>query len=479
MSTFLRTSFGAHVAAGFFLLTGLQAQDLSELATATRDLRITLRDLDKRLSTLETLVKQQAREGKKQRSSKGTSAPTIRIDLAANLIAGQDAYRRGGLEESGHQYERAIELYTKAIGLDPGNELALLHRGASNLQIGRLDEALSDVNQSVAIQPNNAQAYAFRARVYAATKSFALALADFQEASQRDPGNVEYLLSQAAVEEQLGNFKRAAEIYELASKIKPDAAEIYVKRASALRQIDQGSLAAEQCSVAIRLKPTGAEGYACRSESYVRLGLLSQAVSDLNQAVRLEPTLPQVTSLLSVVRDTLAVNEALEKLSTTRNSKVAEVSPAPVQTGRDAPVSIARPSAEPVAPVPVKAPLAKNPETTVLDPADSRRLVREGRRNMEKGLFQSALTNLNKAIELDPSSALAYNTRGYAYLRTRQFDLAIRDFSKAIDLNSAYANAYWNRGAARRIGGDERGGREDMAKAGQLGYRLPAAPSAP
>jgi tetratricopeptide (TPR) repeat protein len=489
MSTLLRTTFGGIVAAGFLLTGALQGQDYSDVATATRELRQALRDLDQRLARLEDLVHQQAAKNKKQRSSKTTPVTTtIRIDPAADLMAGQDAYRRADLEEKAHQYEKAIELYTKAIGLDPGNELAFLHRGISNQQIGRLDQALADVDKSVAIQPNNAQAYAFRGTVHAATKSYDLALADLQEAFRRDPNNADYLLLQAGVEEQLGALKRAAEIYDWASKLKPDAAEIYIKRAGVLRQMNEGSQAAEQCGVAIRLRPTVAEGYACRSESYVRLGLLPQAISDLNEAVRLQPTLPKVTNLLTVVREMLAIDDTLAKVAAAQNAKNTEVARAPIQTILEAPRPIAPPHVpDPIAPAPiappptperntpvVSRPVVTNVMNTVPDPAASKRLVRESRRDIETGAFQNALATLNRAIQLDPSSALAYNTRGYVFLRTRQFDLAVGDFSKAINLNSAYANAYLNRGAARRYMGDTRGGREDINRAAQLGYPLPA-----
>lgn len=489
MSTLLRASLGTVVAAGCLLTSPLRSQDFSDVAAATCDLRQTLRDLDKRLAKLEELVNQEAARNKKQRSSKKAAVvTTIRIDPTANLLEGQDAYRRGDVEESGHQYEKAIELYSKAIGLDPGNELAFLHRAKANLQIGRLDEALADVNRSVAIQPNNAEAYAFRGTVYTAIKSYQLALTDLQEAFHRDPNNADYLMLQGGVDEQLGSLKKAAEMYEWASKLKPDSPEVYLKRANVLRQLNAGTEAAEQCAVAIRLNPNSAEGYACRSESYVRLGLLPQALADLNEAVRLQPTLPKVSNLLSVVRDMLSVNDTVAKFAGAQNAKATEIARAPIEPIHQAPPPILAPppAPQPVIPAtaatplvsraPIAAPAATNVMNTVPapDPAASRRLVRESRRSIETGSFQAALSTINHAIELDRTSALAYNTRGYVYLRLRQFDLAIRDFSKAIDLNSTYANAYMNRGAARRFTGDTRGGREDINKAAQLGYPVPA-----
>jgi Flp pilus assembly protein TadD len=106
-------------------------------------------------------------------------------------------------------------------------------------------------------------------------------------------------------------------------------------------------------------------------------------------------------------------------------------------------------------------------------------LLRLGRAYVQQGAFGDAIETLAKAAELDPKSALIFNTRGYAYLRTRDYEAAIRDFSMAISLNNAYANAYWNRGVARRLSKDEPGGKQDMQRAAQLGWASRVASAIP
>jgi tetratricopeptide (TPR) repeat protein len=60
-------------------------------------------------------------------------------------------------------------------------------------------------------------------------------------------------------------------------------------------------------------------------------------------------------------------------------------------------------------------------------------------------LYESAIEDCNKAIELDPNLAEAYNNRGLAYCALNQYEKAIEDFNKAIELNPNYAIAYNNR----------------------------------
>ena len=54
--------------------------------------------------------------------------------------------------------------------------------------------------------------------------------------------------------------------------------------------------------------------------------------------------------------------------------------------------------------------------------------------------YRGAIQDLNKAIELNPNNAKAYNLRGYAKLLLGQKDNGCLDFSKAGELG--YAEAY-------------------------------------
>jgi regulator of sirC expression with transglutaminase-like and TPR domain len=45
------------------------------------------------------------------------------------------------------------------------------------------------------------------------------------------------------------------------------------------------------------------------------------------------------------------------------------------------------------------------------------------------------LKDVNELIELEPKSALAYNTRGCIYLEQNHFELALSDFKKCIEID--------------------------------------------
>lgn len=62
--------------------------------------------------------------------------------------------------------------------------------------------------------------------------------------------------------------------------------------------------------------------------------------------------------------------------------------------------------------------------------------------NNFKGQFDLAVTDYNKAIELNPKDDVSYLNRGRAYLSKKSFDLALTDLDKSIEINPKEAMAY-------------------------------------
>jgi len=86
----------------------------------------------------------------------------------------------------------------------------------------------------------------------------------------------------------------------------------------------------------------------------------------------------------------------------------------------------------------------------------------------EKADYGRAVTDFDRAIEIDPTFAKSLNNRGAARLRAGEYDRAIEDFDRAIGLQPAYAGAYANRGQAWLKKGDYARAESDYAAATDL-----------
>jgi tetratricopeptide (TPR) repeat protein len=62
------------------------------------------------------------------------------------------------------------------------------------------------------------------------------------------------------------------------------------------------------------------------------------------------------------------------------------------------------------------------------------------------GQHDKAIEDCNKAIELAPNFAYAYNNRGYSYGELGQYDKAMEDINKSLELDANNEYAYTNRG---------------------------------
>ena len=84
---------------------------------------------------------------------------------------------------------------------------------------------------------------------------------------------------------------------------------------------------------------------------------------------------------------------------------------------------------------------------------------------LDKGKYDDAIADFDKAIALDPNDAAAYGNRGNAYYSKGEVDRAIADFDKVIALDPNDAIAYDNRGVAYEKKGDKEKAIADFRKA--------------
>lgn len=96
-----------------------------------------------------------------------------------------------------------------------------------------------------------------------------------------------------------------------------------------------------------------------------------------------------------------------------------------------------------------------------------------GRAYYDKGQYDLAIADFNRALELKPDYAKGYNSRGKAYSKKKLSALAVADFNKAIEHDPGYGEAYVNRGAQYVLTGEYGPAREDLDRAAKLAPDIP------
>lgn len=223
-------------------------------------------------------------------------------------------------------------------------------------------------------------------------------------------------------------------------------------------------------SEAIRLEPSESLYYASRAESYKAQGYYDMAISDLNLAIALKPiflyydsrgqTLVEMNHFIEAIAD-------FDRGMVTVDSMFRGLEMGPEIYYFAADSSSLRANRWIWC-----ADIAYQNRVLSENPNDVRAYFRRGIQYDRLGMVDSAITNFEQALRIDPdyliltqngsltieqlnerSNAKSYYqwahvSRGYGYLQEGRYDDAIFDYNCAIRVDPSHADNYYNRGSA-------------------------------
>jgi tetratricopeptide (TPR) repeat protein len=97
--------------------------------------------------------------------------------------------------------------------------------------------------------------------------------------------------------------------------------------------------------------------------------------------------------------------------------------------------------------------------------------------SLDASTLEKAVQDATRAIDICPTCAPPYHTRGVVLMKLKKADLALADFSRAVELDPKYAIAYYNRSESHKALGNTADADKDAYQAKELGFNAPAAPS--
>ena len=210
------------------------------------------------------------------------------VEILSKLV-----FQKGNFLMMLDQMDEAIEVYSRAIELNPNHAASYSNRGAAYCGRDEFDLAIADYNKAIELDPELAQAYSNRGAAYWGKDEFDLAIADYNKAIELDPKLAHAYYNRGATYRAEGAFDLAIADCTKAIELDPKLAGAYNNRGVAYRVKGAFDFAIADCTKAIELDPELASAYNDRGAAYIEKGAFDRALADCTKAIELDPKLAQ------------------------------------------------------------------------------------------------------------------------------------------------------------------------------------------
>ncbi len=186
---------------------------------------------------------------------------------------------------------------TKVIQNDPQSALAYYERGICNGEVGKRNEAVSDLSQAKILlsEMNDSvgcdfvnfslgKQYQENGRYAAYQKDYVTALKEFDMALNVNSQSAATLLAKASVEHEMGSNDAALADYNKAIEVAPLLSDAYKQRGSFYYETASYKLAQDDFTKALAISPNDSELYNYRGRALEALGNQQEASADYKQA---------------------------------------------------------------------------------------------------------------------------------------------------------------------------------------------------
>lgn len=128
---------------------------------------------------------------------------------------------KGEIARNHGNYYDAIDLFTKAIQLNPKSFKAFFNRAFTYDKIGLYKEAICDYTSTIDIKPNHSFCYYNRGITYNKLGDYKKSIHDFSKAIELEPNKPEFYFNRACLYKNIKNYQSAIEDYNIVIKLFP------------------------------------------------------------------------------------------------------------------------------------------------------------------------------------------------------------------------------------------------------------------
>lgn len=321
------------------------------------------------------------------------------------------------------QYERALAHYNRAYELTPNNLEALVNRAVVNMDLGRLQSSLQDLEQSLKLGENH-WAYLYRAMVQERIGEDRRAQENYTRAIRLKPELVEAYYRRGLLHAKAGEYERAFQDESRVLELDISHARAYTARGVARASLGDFQWALHDLDRGCTLAPLSCRAFYNRGLVRHQLEMYSEALADFSRAIELDPQFPPVFMARGDTR--AAMGDHWEAIADYDRAVELEPKNAAAYHARGQAKAAMREYGQAVEDL---------SQALELDPALAATLAHRGAAYEKLGDHERAIQDLDRALALDPGLAIAYYVRGMVFGNMGEYDKASRDLNRAVELD--------------------------------------------
>ena len=287
-------------------------------------------------------------------------------------------------------YSKSFSDFAEAIRIDPGSAAAYGDRAFAYSIQHDSRHAIADLNHAIELEPDDAKWYEMKARIELTDQEWVTATKDYSRAIHLDPSNADLYNKRAYAEYLKGDDDKAIRDYQAVVRFRPEDADAWTDLAMAFDANENYQRALEAVARALKLDPDSSYAYRERADVRGAQKQYDLAFGDLNKAIALEPDNPDSY-------------ESRAQIRILRNND---------ETGA----------------------LADYDEELKLDPKRSGPYIERARIHALRKDNAAAIADYDSAIVLEHDDSSLYIQRGYMFYRSREYSKAMTDWKKALEL---------------------------------------------